>query len=98
MILPSTDQASGSLLGESIRREIEAAAISHPGHPEGEPRTVTVSVGVATVCTKADLINYSADDIVAKADDALYVAKNAGRNCLRVADIYAEDNAKPATE
>jgi diguanylate cyclase (GGDEF)-like protein len=41
-----------------------------------------VSIGVATVTAGGESI----DELIARADHALYVAKHAGRNCTRVAD------------
>jgi hypothetical protein len=43
---------------------------------------VTISVGVAL---STDFQNRSADVIVEEADAALYAAKAAGRNCVRLA-------------
>lgn len=83
MILPATDAGSGADLAESIRAAIEADGIDHPGHPEGPGRCVTVSVGVSTITHQADLLHYSANDMLAMADDALYAAKQAGRNRVR---------------
>jgi len=44
--------------------------------------TVTISVGVALT---TDFPNRDADDILHAADMALYAAKEAGRNCIRLA-------------
>jgi GGDEF domain-containing protein len=48
--------------------------------PDRVPLQVTVSIGVATLeSTQRDL-----DELIAAADVALYRAKAAGRNCIRV--------------
>ena len=44
--------------------------------------SVTLSVGLAL---SSDFLNRTADEIIHKADIALYEAKQAGRNCVRVA-------------
>jgi diguanylate cyclase (GGDEF)-like protein len=43
---------------------------------------VTISIGVSSFSPR----DSSADDVLARADGALYVAKNEGRNCVRVRD------------
>jgi diguanylate cyclase (GGDEF)-like protein len=44
---------------------------------------VTLSAGVAQYCANVR----SLDDMIARADRALYAAKSAGRDCVRVADM-----------
>ena len=68
------DRAKAEVLAERIRREIEALPI--PG-PTGAVR-VTVSVGVATLGAQ------DGAQLVAAADEALYRAKEAGRNRVAV--------------
>ena len=65
-------------VAERIGAEIKAAAIPHPALGAG--RIVTASLGVAT----GSAPGLSMSQLVAKADDALYRAKRAGRNCIRV--------------
>ncbi len=54
-----------------LREEIGACALTHNGTPLS---AVTVSIGVA------DLATGSPDDLLRRADTALYAAKNSGRN------------------
>ncbi len=57
-------------------------------HPTGiEGRRVTVSIGVATFPGHAD----STDALVRVADAAMYEAKTAGKNCVRVAPVVVVD-------
>ena len=70
IILPLTDSAGAMVLAERLRDAVERTA-----WPE---RPVTVSLGAAT------LLPTMPDDaaLVAAADQALYAAKTAGRNCV----------------
>jgi len=62
-------------IGERLRALIESA----PMMVNGQPLTITVSVGMAT-CEASDL---RWEDILRRADDALYCAKRGGRNQVR---------------
>jgi diguanylate cyclase (GGDEF)-like protein len=75
VLLPgaSADQALATV--ERLRAEVEAAELAHPASTVGP--VVTVSAGVAA--TVADLEQDPAA-LLRMADDALYAAKNAGRN------------------
>ena len=75
-ILPSTDAEGAFAVAERLRYEVEALVV-HGLH-------VTISIGVATY---PDLPLSSAEDLVQRADAALYEAKHAGRNRVRVAMI-----------
>ena len=61
---------------ETIRNRIEALGITHPGSPLEH---VTVSIGVASASSCA---SYAPQTIFAAADEALYCAKDAGRNLV----------------
>jgi len=74
-ILPDTDAAGAALIAERIRRTVEALAIPHPGGSAAP--VVTVSLGHATGHPSRMV---SPDELVARADAALYAAKQAGRN------------------
>ncbi|MFT7580136.1 MAG: diguanylate cyclase (GGDEF)-like protein [Myxococcota bacterium] len=60
---------------------------------EGPP--ITASIGMATFRGWADK-GLSADDLLAAADQALYAAKSAGRNCVRAAPSALVDAAPRA--
>ncbi len=72
VLLPETDQAGATLVAERIVELVRSAPFSH----DGRQRTVTVSVGVATVPAHARGQN----ELMRHADGALYEAKRAGRN------------------
>ena len=78
VLLPGASRADLGELGERIRRAIAGTAVQ-----EGEQRiAVTVSVGGASY-PEDDVSSYEA--LVALADTALYAAKHAGRDRLRLA-------------
>lgn len=74
LILPGSRQEKAAELAEIIRQEIGALVI--------DGLTVTVSIGVAG-CPGHSI--EQADELVKLADDALYAAKENGRNQVRVA-------------
>lgn len=71
------DQANGIRLAENIRREVAQRLFDH----ENSPLKVTLSLGCAFVKEGEHF-----EAAVKRADQALYQAKNAGRNCVVVAD------------
>jgi diguanylate cyclase (GGDEF)-like protein/PAS domain S-box-containing protein len=68
VLLPDTELAGAMVLAERCRRAVAAEP--------WERRLVTVSIGVATVTGDTP----TADDLVRRADEALYRSKQAGRN------------------
>lgn len=74
IICPETDLEGAAQLAEKLRRRIEQYEFPVCGHK-------TVSFGVAAY-EKADA---TVERLVARADDALYEAKNSGRNRVDVA-------------
>jgi diguanylate cyclase len=71
LLMPSTVPANGMKFLETLRAAIEAC----PFHFRGEPVTVTLSIGLA-----AFRPGEHGDVVLKRADQALYRAKNAGRN------------------
>jgi len=76
LLLPETPLEQGAELAEHLRR----AVAEHPFRGEDKPVAMTVSAGVAE-WVKA---MHSASDILRAADRALYEAKGAGRNRVKV--------------
>ncbi|MCX2543347.1 diguanylate cyclase [Pseudomonas sp. COW5] len=71
LLLPATPPAVGAKLLETLRASIEAC----PFHFKGERVTITISMGLA-----AFRPGEHSDLVLKRADQALYRAKNAGRN------------------
>lgn len=74
ILLPETENEKALMLAERIRKDVESANLARDGSAPVEK--VTVSIGVSTV----DAEIKSFDDLMTKADKALYQAKNSGRN------------------
>jgi diguanylate cyclase (GGDEF)-like protein len=77
VILPDTPLAGAKPVTESLLRELSGLRFEF----EGEPVSLGVSAGLA-VATPAET---QPTDLIARADEALYRAKRAGRNQLAVA-------------
>lgn len=81
VILPETDSKTAAILAEKIRKSVEDLSIPHPESDTSE--VITVSIGVVTVLTSGFA---SPDSIIALADEALYQAKDNGRNRVEIAE------------
>ncbi|MET0424754.1 MAG: sensor domain-containing diguanylate cyclase, partial [Actinoplanes sp.] len=79
LVLGDTDPDTAAMLAERVRAGIQALRIPHPDGPAG---VVTVSIGVAVA-------GDAPDSLLRRADTALYEAKAAGRNTVRVAGHLA---------
>ncbi len=77
MLMPSTSVESARQAGEKIRQAVEQS----PFNFQGQPVHITISFGV-TEAQKGD----HARGLFARADSAVYAAKGAGRNCVRVSE------------
>jgi len=80
-ILPETDLVTAAAIAERLRQAVGEPLPGGPALPCGL-HNVTVSIGVAAVAPGGECV----DDLIARADQALYTAKHAGRNRTRVAD------------
>mgnify|MGYP001176910229 CR=1 FL=1 len=87
VIMPETDAAGAKVLAERLRKRIEA--YEFPG--QEKPLHVTISIGVSIFPDDAT----EKLMLIKKADDALYRAKEAGRNNTQ---IYSEAPAPQETE
>lgn len=81
VLLPGRTQAQAMALAESLRASIAALSAASDSSAEDGLAT-TASFGVATISpSTSDRL----DDLIAKADKALYAAKDAGRDSVRSA-------------
>jgi len=78
IIMPSTSKENARLFAERLRTEIEKSYPSRNPAEGGQP--ITISSGIAIFPEDAD----TKDDLISKADLALYEAKHSGKNrtCL----------------
>ncbi len=77
VLMPDTDQAQSRIAGDRLR---DAMARRRIILSTGGPATVTISVGVAYLGRNEDR-----DRLIVRADEALYDAKDGGRNQTRMA-------------
>lgn len=77
IILPGADAHAAQRVALRALEAIHHARLSHPATPR-EEKVLTISAGAATV-TGEDV---NGETLKNRADDALYQAKRAGRNCV----------------
>lgn len=77
-ILPGTDQQGALRVARAMQAAVMALGVPHSASPVAE--CVTVSLGAATLRPSHGA---SLQDLIRRADVALYDAKQAGRNCVR---------------
>ena len=87
LVMPNTARKAAAQFAEHLRQRIEATQIEAG---EGLTLNVTVSMGVATY----DGVRFfnRAEQLIKAADQAVYAAKESGRNCVRV---FAPKPAQP---
>ncbi len=78
VLLPETDGYGGAIVAERLG----AAVRGRPVSVEGDQIPMTVSIGVAVFPEHGE----TAQQVLAAADKALYLAKNAGRDTYRLAE------------
>ncbi len=90
VLLPQTSVQEALPLAERIRAQIAAMLID----TEKGPVTLTISIGIAQtihmVLDPGDIPQAPADSVenlLKRADQALYAAKQAGRNCTRIYEL-----------
>jgi diguanylate cyclase (GGDEF)-like protein len=77
VILPRTDLGAALALAEAVRYNIEALALRNAASAAG---VISVSIGVTSFAPE---LYARPEDFIRSADEALYAAKRAGRNCVR---------------
>lgn len=80
IVLPETDEQGAKIVAEKVRSGVEELGIEH--RQSSISKNVTVSVGVAVMIPEQDA---RPSTLIAAADQALYLAKGEGRNCIRMA-------------
>jgi diguanylate cyclase (GGDEF)-like protein len=75
VLLPDTPLAGARRVAEMLRKDLE----QRPAHWNDQMLVVTASFGIAEIVAGED----TANAIIARADAALYQAKQDGRNCVR---------------
>ena len=88
VLLPGVNTKGVEIAAERLRSIIEKHAFNHR---QGSV-PVTISVGTASLTTQE-----TAKTLLERADKALYSAKNAGRNCVVLAEETSELNTVTAT-
>ncbi|MBB1629456.1 sensor domain-containing diguanylate cyclase [Cupriavidus sp. UME77] len=79
LLLPSTTSNEAAAVAERVRVAVESASID----TRAGPLQATVSLGVASLGHAITTL----ESLLAVADRALYEAKGAGRNCVRIGHI-----------
>ncbi len=81
-LLPETRSADAVELAEKLRTSVQQLELPHAGSPDG---LASVSIGVASLCQKS---HSEYGQLIQSADNALYEAKHAGRNTVRVNSTF----------
>jgi diguanylate cyclase (GGDEF)-like protein len=87
VLLPDATEELAIAIAERLRELIEAARLPAPGFPV----PTTASIGVAQLCKD----ERSVDQLMHRADQALYAAKSGGRNRVVAASWLEEATAVP---
>lgn len=73
-VLPGTSLEQAKAFAERLREKVESFQLSH----QGKQYTVTISAGIANL----QQVSHDFESILNAADQAMYRAKNSGRNCV----------------
>lgn len=76
LILPGTDHFGATAVAERLRKNISTISLDI----ENTPITISVSMGIVDLSPKIDKL----EDLIKRADEALYVAKQSGRNRVEI--------------
>lgn len=87
ILLPDTDRIRAAKVAEQVRQHIETVTVESD---DGEELHITVSIGVATY---DGTLFERVEQLIKAADQGVYAAKAAGRNCVRVFAPRAKKSA-----
>jgi diguanylate cyclase (GGDEF)-like protein len=87
LLLPNTEIDMAEQLAERLRRLINEISVEGYGN-------ISASLGVASFPLHCD----SADDLFHRADEALYCAKQSGRNCVKVTTAVGTGGATAGSD
>jgi diguanylate cyclase (GGDEF)-like protein len=87
LVLPNTNSQGAVLVAERLRTAIESLEIVHS--KSDVSKHVTISLGVATMMPS---LNSSHAALVEAADQALYLAKQEGRNRIKMSDLTSKND------
>ncbi|MEO2236767.1 MAG: diguanylate cyclase, partial [Candidatus Poseidoniia archaeon] len=88
IICRNTSKLDGALVAERVRKSVEEHVFDEPGFDRG----ITVSLGVSERCEGVTSI----EELLKASDNAVYAAKEAGRNRVCLDSDHAEDQKKSA--
>ncbi|MGV6825840.1 MAG: GGDEF domain-containing response regulator [bacterium] len=86
IVLPGTDKRGARTIAEQVCKAVHALEIEHSASEVADH--VTVSIGLASITGPGD---FDMDDLIKKADEKLYAAKQRGRNqvCCSIQEALA---------
>jgi diguanylate cyclase (GGDEF)-like protein/PAS domain S-box-containing protein len=88
ILLPDTDARNATTVAEMLRSSVEKLGLEHIDSYISD--VVTISLGVASVLPTEDV---SLPILISNADQALYQAKDAGRNRISTIDLMASNTS-----
>ena len=91
-LLPETRCADAVELAETLRTSVQLLDLPHASSPGG---IISVSIGVASLCQKS---HTEYGQLIQSADNALYEAKRAGRNNVRVNSTFTTFDPYPGEQ
>ena len=87
--MPESGPERAYEVAETIRKNIE----KHPIPIGDKTAKITISIGVSSYPLHADYI-HDKEDFIKLADEALYICKHRGRNCVSLYEEKPEDKAE----